>query len=120
MDDRGFDNIARRLGTLRSRRSALKTAGCGTVAAVFAALGLDNSALAQVTTQDHCKTLQRPCDRARECCGFRKGSSEIRCKTITGLSGERCCGQAKASCNEDRDCCQDFECNMTTLRCQRA
>ena len=120
MDEQRFDNIARRVGGLRTRRDALKTAGCGTAAAIFAALGLEKSALAQqVGIQDHCKTLQVQCDKARECCGFRKGSTEIRCKNITGLSGERCCGQARASCNEDQDCCEDFECNLNTFRCRR-
>ena len=47
MDDTSFDNIARRLGGLRSRRAALKTAGGATVAAVLTAIGLENSALAQ-------------------------------------------------------------------------
>jgi hypothetical protein len=41
MDEQRFDNIARRSGRIRSRRDALKTAGFGTVAAAFAAFGLE-------------------------------------------------------------------------------
>ena len=87
MDDQGFDNIARRLGGLRSRRSALKTAGCGTAAAVFAALGLEKSALAQVTIQNHCLVRGSACQRARECCGWWRKSREILCRTSTAGPG---------------------------------
>jgi len=122
MDDRGFDNIARRVGELRSRRAALKIAGYGTVAAVFAALGLENSALAEgvVGIENHCKTRRVTCEKPKECCGYRRKSKrEIVCKPITGLpGGPRCCGQNKASCFDDDDCCQLYECNQNTLQCQ--
>jgi hypothetical protein len=118
MDDKGFDNIARRLGGLQSRRSALKTAGCGAAAAVFAALGLENSTLAQVTSQNHCLVRGRQCTRARECCGWRRGSKEIVCKPISGMSGNRCCGQGRATCNDNSDCCQLYQCNLSRLECQ--
>jgi hypothetical protein len=119
MDEKGFDNIARRVGGLRTRRDALKAAGCGTAAAIFAALGLENSALAQVTVQNHCRALGTPCTKASQCCGFRRRSTEIRCKPITGRSGTRCCGQARASCDTTDDCCELYECNQSILECQR-
>jgi hypothetical protein len=118
MDEKWFDNIARRVGGLRSRRDALKAAG-GVAAAAFAALGLENSALAQVSTQDHCQVRGGTCITKRECCGWRRRSREIVCRPITGLSGDRCCGTDTARCTDDLDCCELFECNLTTLRCQR-
>jgi hypothetical protein len=121
MDDKTFDNIARRLGGLRSRREALKTAG-GVAAAVFTAVGLENSALAEevVGIENHCKARRVTCEKPKECCGYRrKRKREIVCKPITGLGGgDRCCGQNKASCFADDDCCQLYECNQNTLQCQ--
>jgi hypothetical protein len=117
MDDRGFDNIARRLGGLRSRRSALKTAGCGTAAAIFAAFGLENSALAQITVERDCLVRGAQCQSARQCCGWKRNSKEIRCKTSTAGDGTRCCGQKGASCLNDTHCCSLFFCN-SAQRCQ--
>ena len=112
MDEKGFDNIARRIGGLRTRRDALKTAGCGAAVAVFAALGLENSALARrVGTENHCRALGTPCTRARQCCGWRYKSPEIRCKDSNAGSGNRCCGQTSASCLDDTDCCLNYFCN---------
>ena len=111
MDDRGFDNFARRLGGLGSRRSALKIAGCGAAAAVFAAFGLETSTLAQVTAQNHCKALGVGCTRARQCCGWRRKSKEIRCTASNAGTGQRCCGTTRASCLDDTDCCLNYFCN---------
>jgi hypothetical protein len=119
MDDKGFDNIARRLGGLQSRRSALKTAGCGTAAAIFAALGLENSALAQIGIQNHCLVRGRECFRARDCCGWRRRTKEIVCRASNAGPGDRCCGQARASCEDDTDCCALYTCN-TSFRCVEA
>jgi hypothetical protein len=116
MDDQGFDNLARRLGGLRSRRSALKSAGCGTVAAVFAALGLEQSALAQATIENHCVVRREPCVRKLDCCGARRRSKEIVCDLSNAGSGIRCCGRNRASCFDDTDCCATFACN-TAQRC---
>jgi hypothetical protein len=110
MDDQKFDNIARRLGQLRSRRDALKIASCGTVA-VFAALGLENSALAQVTIENHCKAIGTSCTKKKQCCGARRSSKEIVCSSIAGRTGKFCCGQATASCEFDTQCCSLFRCN---------
>jgi hypothetical protein len=111
MDEQRFDNIARRLGGLRSRRDALKTVGCG-AAAVFTALGLENSALAQeVGAENHCQVRGGPCLKKKECCGARRKSNEIVCKTSTAGPGTRCCGQKTAFCQDDTDCCQLFFCN---------
>jgi hypothetical protein len=119
MDEQRFDNIARSLAILRSRRGALKTAGFGTVAAVFSSLGPQKSALADFNTEHHCKEPGVPCGKKTECCGFtRKRPKETVCKPITGLDGPRCCGQARASCFEDQDCCQLYECNLNTFECQ--
>jgi hypothetical protein len=119
MDDQGFDNIARRLGGLRTRRDALKTAGCGTAAAVFAALGLEKSALAQqVGIENHCLVRGERCDSKLECCGARRRSKEIVCKASNVDGADRCCGQAKASCLDDDDCCLAYTCN-TNFRCVR-
>jgi hypothetical protein len=121
MDDKTFDNVARRLGGLRSRRAALKTAGGAVAAAVFTALGRENSALAEdgVSIENHCKARRVTCEKPKECCGYRrKRKHEIVCKPIPGLSGTRCCGQNKASCFADDDCCQLYECNQNTLECQ--
>ena len=82
--------------------------------------GLEESALAQVTTQDHCQVRGGTCNKARTCCGWRRNSKGIACRPITGLSGDRCCGTATARCTDDLDCCELFECNVATLRCQRA
>jgi hypothetical protein len=118
MDEQRFDNIARRLGGLRTRRAALKTAGCGTAAAVFAVLGLENSALAQVTTEDHCTVRTLACNRNKECCGYsRKRRREIVCKPSNAGPGDRCCGQRRASCRDDADCCLTFRCSTTELEC---
>ncbi len=120
MDDRSFDNIARRLAAPRSRRGALKTAGHSTVAAVFTALGLENSALArEVGTENHCIVRRGSCDQKKKCCGYSNNRKrEIVCKPIPGFSGTRCCGQNKASCFDDTDCCQLYECNQNILQCQ--
>src|SRR5215212_3561652 len=72
MDDKSFDNIARRLGGLRSRRAALKTAGGAAAAAIFTALGLQNSALAQgiqVTIEANCLVRGETCQKKKDCCG---------------------------------------------------
>src|SRR5215213_4777724 len=115
MDDRGFDNIARRVGDLRSRRAALKIAGCGTVAAVFAALGLENSALAQdiqVGIEANCLVRGERCEKKKQCCGGKKNSKEIVCKTSAAAgTGLRCCGQAKANCLNNSHCCDLYFCN---------
>jgi hypothetical protein len=119
MDDRRFDNIARRVGGLRSRRSALKIAGSGTAAAVFAALGLENSARAgDLGVANHCVAQGANCSRKKDCCGARKRSKEIVCDIITGQEGRRCCGRRGASCGDDAQCCETFECNLITQRCQ--
>jgi hypothetical protein len=114
MDEQRFDNIARRLGGIRSRRDALRTAGFGTVAAVFTALGLKNSALAQdVGIENHCITLGLRCENKKDCCGFsRKRRREIVCKLSNAGSGDRCCGQEKASCVDNFDCCLNYFCNI--------
>ena len=118
MDDITFDNIARRLGGLRSRRAALKTAGGAAAAAVFTAIGLENSALAQeVGIENHCLVRGATCQKKKDCCGAKGNSKEIVCKTITGLQDNRCCGQQKASCLTDEHCCALYTCN-TQGKCQ--
>jgi hypothetical protein len=112
MDEQRFDNVARRLGGLRSRRDALKTAGCGAVA-VLAAFGLENSALAQqLSVADTCLAPGVPCQKSRQCCGFRRQSKKIRCKLSNAGTGNRCCGQRGASCFDDNDCCLNNFCNL--------
>jgi hypothetical protein len=54
MDDRRFDNIARRLGRIPSRRDALRSGSLGTVAAIFTAFRLEKSGLAPVTGENQC------------------------------------------------------------------
>ena len=112
MDEKSFDNIARRMGGLRSRRSALRTAGCGAAAAVFTALGLEKSALAQVTIENHCLVRRAICQRNKDCCGFRRRSREIVCDLSNAGSGDRCCGRRSASCLADNDCCLNYFCNI--------
>src|SRR5215212_3656569 len=91
MDDTSFDNIARRLGGLRSRRAALKTAG-GAAAVVFTALGLETSARAQVSIENHCKVPGLSCNKKKQCCGAKKKSKEIVCDLSNAGTGPRCCG----------------------------
>jgi hypothetical protein len=111
MDDKSFDNIARRLGGLRSRRAALKTAG-GAAAVVFTALGLETSALAQVSIENHCKVPGLSCNKKKQCCGAKKKSKEIVCDLSNAGTGRRCCGRNRASCRDDNDCCLNYFCNI--------
>jgi hypothetical protein len=112
MDDQRFDNIARRLGGLRSRRSALKIAGSGAAATLFAALGLETSARARgISTENHCLVRGQRCESKGQCCGAVRRSKEIVCSTIAGMSGDRCCGKTTASCVDDDDCCELYFCN---------
>lgn len=121
MDDRGFDNIARRLGAIQSRRSAFKIAGSGAAGAVLAALGLESSALAgDLGATNHCLVRGSSCEKRKQCCGYRRKSRrEIVCKSSSAGPGLRCCGQSKASCVDTTDCCDLYECNQSTLKCQR-
>ena len=114
MDEQKFDNIARRLGRIRSRRDALKTAGFGTVAAIFTAFGLEQSALAQVVTiENHCLDRGVACDNKKQCCGFsKKRRKEIVCDLSNAGPGNRCCGKTRASCFSDDDCCALYFCNI--------
>src|SRR5829696_5498491 len=70
MDDKTFDNIARRLGGLRSRRAALKTAGSAAAFAVFTALGRETPALADdgVGIENHCLVRGAICQKKKDCC----------------------------------------------------
>jgi hypothetical protein len=121
MDEQRFDNIARRLGRIRSRRDALKTAGLGTVAAAFTAFGLEKSALAQVVTiENHCRVRGAPCpdNNKKKCCGYtKKHKKEIVCGPSTEGPGPRCCGQKNASCVDDTDCCLTYRCSVNDLIC---
>jgi len=113
MDDKSFDNIARRLGGLRSRRAALKTAGGAAAAAVFTAIGLENSALAQeVGIENHCLVPGAICQKKKDCCGAKRKSKEIICNLSNAGSGNRCCGQRRASCLDNDDCCLNYFCNI--------
>jgi hypothetical protein len=112
MDEQRFDNIARRLGGLRTRRAALRTAGFGTAAAFFTALGLEKSTLAQeVGVEDHCLVRRAICQKKKDCCGARRKSQEIVCDDSNAGAGKRCCGKNTASCTDDTDCCALFFCN---------
>jgi hypothetical protein len=112
MDELRFDNIARRLGGLRSRRGALKTAGCG-AAALFTAFRLEKSAFSQVTIENHCIARELSCEEKKKCCSFsRKRRKEIVCKLSNAGTGNRCCGQDRASCFDHDDCCLNYECNI--------
>jgi hypothetical protein len=118
MDGQRFDNIARRLGGPLSRRFALKVAGGGAAAAVFAALGLESSVLAgQVGTENHCLVRGERCTKKKQCCGARRKSKEIVCKISPAGEGTRCCGQKNASCLDDNDCCDLYFCNQE-LKCK--
>src|SRR5215208_5092664 len=105
MDEQKFDNIARRLSVLRTRRGALKTASCGAAAAIFSALGLEKSALGQVTIENHCVVRRGSCRRKLDCCGAKRNSKEIACGLSNFDTGDRCCGRRSASCVDADDCC---------------
>jgi hypothetical protein len=104
------------LAAPRSRRGALRTAGLGTVAAVFTSFGLEKSALAQVTAENHCIVRRAICQKKKDCCGARRKSNEIVCSDSNFAAGNRCCGKSKASCIDDGDCCALFFCNAQ-LKC---
>jgi hypothetical protein len=112
MDDQKFDNIARRLGGLRSRREALKAAGVA-VAAVFTGLGLDQSTLAQeFGTENHCVAYGVGCTNKKQCCGYnRRRKNEVVCDLSNAGPGDLCCGQTRASCFTDEDCCRNYFCS---------
>jgi hypothetical protein len=112
MDGQRFDNFARRLGELRSRRDALKAAGSA-AAAVFIGLGLEKSTLAQeFGTEDHCAAYGVGCTNRKQCCGYnRRRKREVVCGLSNAGPGNLCCGQTRASCFTDEDCCRNYFCS---------
>jgi len=116
MDDKTFDSLLKLTATRSGRRRLLQataTAGIGGL------LSRDGAA-AQVVAEA-CQKRQSRCDRNRECeCKNGRDFENVTCDRLPGKcdrTGDRCCGEAKATCDNDCDCCKGFKCNKDKKKC---
>lgn len=112
MEDRRFDEMAKRLAAGGSRRTLI---GGGVGAALAAVLGLRVPAAEAAVS---CREFRRKCTGADQCCGGKSACRRVT-KLTCDLDGRRCCGTEGAFCaNGDTcSCCGDLVCNPTTNRC---
>ena len=116
MDDKTFDSLVKLSATSTGRRRLLQAA----TAAGFGGLLTRGAAGAQQVVAEACQRLQSRCDRNRQCeC---KNTVNVICDRLPGKcnkNGERCCGVARAKCQQDCDCCKGYKCNKDKNKCKR-
>jgi hypothetical protein len=122
MDDTRFDALARAVGAVTTRRSALR----GVAAGILGSVGLggvldDVAAQRQGSGYRRCGKQYAGCNQGRDCC------AGLRCKTLRNPHAEAefsgvCayqggCGRRNDFCKKNRDCCRKFRCR--NRKCKR-
>jgi hypothetical protein len=114
VDDERFDQLARTLGILRTRRGVLSTTGLFGAVVVLATTGLDTTEAKKKRKRNQKKCTKRRaydrCGRGKQCCSkqccTRRGSSNPR-PSICGRQGIRCCSIVAGGgwCDNGDTCC---------------
>ena len=115
VDDKMFDSLVKVTATSTGRRRLLQAAG----AAGIGSLLTRGMAGAEEVVTEACQNRGSNCNRNRQCkC---KGESNVICDPLSRgcKSGQRCCGEAKATCDRDCDCCKGYQCNRNQNECIR-
>jgi hypothetical protein len=111
MDDRAFDNLARRLGGAGSRRQVVRRLGAGLAGALAGTIGVQRAARAQgCITPDDCEPLEchaTICDAACSCCTYAQLDDGTSC------DGGICCGGV---CRPNGQCCATGDCSPETCQ----
>ena len=115
MDGQSFDTLVRRLGAARSRRQALVALG----GSALVALGLREPATAQIDALG-CRSRLQHCESVDQCCG-EESPRDIDCNRVSrkcekNIRGKRCCGDKRAKCADDCDCCRGLRCKGRLCR----
>jgi hypothetical protein len=121
MDDKTFDSLLKLSATRTGRRRLLQAASAAGIGGLLTRGG----ATAQDVIAQACQNRQTKCNRNRQCQCKRGAEFEnVICDRLTkrcnrNRSGDRCCGVAKATCDNDCDCCRGYQCNKNRNECVR-
>jgi hypothetical protein len=121
MDDKTFDSLLRLGATRTGRRRLLQAASAAGIGGLLTRGG----AAAQDVIAQACQNRQTKCNRNRQCqCKRGVEFENVICDRLTkrcnrNRSGDRCCGVAKATCDNDCDCCRGYQCNKNRNECVR-
>jgi hypothetical protein len=126
MDESRFDRLAQLIGSIGTRRDALRSALTAVAAPATAAVGLgamtSESTAKKKKKKCKCKPLDAdaPCSSNKQCC---TNQTNRACAVAENASNSdtTCCGALNGECggfdNEDNTvapfCCANYECNAT-------
>jgi hypothetical protein len=114
MDGKRFDALAKLSVTRGGRQRLLQTA----LAAGFGGPLGRGAVETQAAGIEACQNLQSSCDRNRQCeCKDRRNVICDPLRSQCNKPGDRCCGTARARCNEDCDCGKGYRCNENKKKC---
>ena len=111
MDGKTFDSLTKLTATSTGRRRLLQAAGTAGIGSLLTR-GVVG---AQDVVAAACQNRQSTCNRNRNCeCHTGEKFKNVACDPLPGKckkNGDRCCGKADATCDQDCDCCKNFKCN---------
>lgn len=116
MDNKTFDCLVKQTATKTGRRRLFQAVAAAGVGGLLTRGG----AAAEGAGTLACQNRGTNCSRNRQCrC---KGESNVICDPLARgcRSGQRCCGVKGATCDNDCDCCKNYQCNKNRGLCVTA